>query len=120
MTANAAGLVTATHRRHYAVRIDTGETVACILRGRSLAIACGDLVEVERSPSNEGTIVSVAPRTTLFFRSDIQRDKLLAANVTQLLGSVAPDPPYDDARVPRWIRAAESNQCRLSLTANNE
>ena len=81
MTANAAGLVTATHRRHYAVRLDNGETVACILRGRSLAIACGDLVEVERSPSNEGTIVSVAPRTTLFFRSDIQRDKLLAANV---------------------------------------
>jgi putative ribosome biogenesis GTPase RsgA len=87
MIANAAGLVTATHRRHYAVRLDDGETVACILRGRSLAIACGDRVEVERSPSNEGTIVSVAPRTTLFYRSDIQRGKLLAATVTQVWAS---------------------------------
>jgi ribosome biogenesis GTPase / thiamine phosphate phosphatase len=120
MTANAAGLVTATHRRHYAVRLDNGETVACILRGRSLSIACGDLVEVERSPSNEGTIVSVAPRTTLFFRSDIQRDKLLAANVTQVLGFVAPDPPYDDELVHRWIIAAESNDCRFVLIANKE
>jgi ribosome biogenesis GTPase len=120
MTAKVAGLVTATHRRHYAVRLDDGETVACILRGRSLAIACGDLVEVERSPSNEGTIVSVAPRTTLFFRSDIQRDKLLAANVTQVLGFVAPDPPYDDELVHRWIIAAESNDCRFVLIANKE
>ena len=106
MRDNTAGLVTATHRRHYAVRLDDGETVPCILRGRSLVIACGDRVEVARSASNEGTIVSVAPRTTLFFRSDIQRDKLLAAKVTQVLGFVAPDPPYDDELVHRWIIAA--------------
>jgi ribosome biogenesis GTPase / thiamine phosphate phosphatase len=120
MTRTTAGLVTAAHRRHYAVHLDDGETVACIVRGRNVAIACGDRVDVERSPSNEGTIVSVAPRTTLFFRSDIQRDKLLAANVTQVLGFVAPDPPYDDELVHRWIIAAESNGCSFVLVANKQ
>jgi ribosome biogenesis GTPase len=120
MTGNFHGLVTATHRRHYAVRLDEGETLSCIVRGRGVAIACGDRVEVARSPSNEGTIVAVAPRTTLFFRSDIQRDKLLAANVTQVLGFVAPDPPYDDELVHRWIIAAESNGCRFVLIANKQ
>ena len=60
----------------------------------------------------------VAPRTTLFFRSDIQRDKLLAANVTQVLGFVAPDPPYDDELVHRWIIGAESSRCDFVLIAN--
>jgi ribosome biogenesis GTPase len=120
MTGNTAGLVTTTHRRHYAVRLDNGETVACILRGRSLTIACGDRVEVARSPSSEATIISVTPRTTLFFRSDIQRDKVLAANVTQVLGFVAPDPPYDDELVHRWIIAAESNGCDFVLIANKQ
>jgi ribosome biogenesis GTPase len=94
--------------------------VSCILRGRSLAIACGDRVEVAQSPSSEGVIVAVAPRTTLFFRSDIQRDKLLAANVTQVLGFVAPDPPFDDELVHRWIIAAESNGCGFVLIANKQ
>jgi ribosome biogenesis GTPase / thiamine phosphate phosphatase len=120
MTGNLRGLVTATHRRHYAVRLDGGETLSCIVRGRGVAIACGDRVEVTRSASDEGTIVAVAPRTTLFFRSDIQRDKLLAANVTQVLGFVAPDPPYDDELVHRWIIAAESNGCRFVLIANKQ
>lgn len=118
MTRNGSGLVTATHRRHYAVRLDDGPTVSCILRGRELAIACGDRVEVEQSPSSEATIVSVSPRSTLFFRSDIQRDKILAANVTQVVGFVAPDPPYDDELVHRWIIAAESNGCAFVLIAN--
>ena len=40
------GLVTATHRRHYVVLLDDGRTIVCQIRGRSLAIACGDRVEV--------------------------------------------------------------------------
>ena len=54
------------------------------------------------------------------FRSDAHREKLLAANVTQVLGIVAPDPPYDDELVHRWIVAAESNHCRFALIANKK
>jgi ribosome biogenesis GTPase len=115
-----AGLITAAHRRHYAVRLDDGRTISCIARGRGQSIACGDRVEVVSSGEDEGVIESVEPRTTLFFRSDAHREKLLAANVTQVLGIVAPDPPYDDELVHRWIVAAESNGCRFVLIANKQ
>jgi len=114
----AAGLVTAAFRRHYLVRADDGSTISCVLRGRTLAIACGDRVRWRSSGPREGVIEAVLPRTTLFYRSDGRREKLIAANVTQVLGMVAPDPPFDDELVHRWIVAAESAGCRFVLIAN--
>ena len=114
----AAGLVTAAFRRHYLVRADDGSTISCVLRGRTLAIACGDRVRGFSSGPREGVIEAVLPRTTLFYRSDGRREKLIAANVTQVLGMVAPDPPFDDELVHRWIVAAESSGCRFVLIAN--
>ena len=114
----AAGLVTATFRRHYLVRSDDGGSISCVLRGRTLAIACGDRVRWVASGPGEGVIDSVEPRTSLFYRSDARREKLIAANVTQVLGMVAPDPPFDDELVHRWLVAAESAACRFVLVAN--
>src|SRR6266567_1699995 len=117
--ASVKGLVTATHRRHCAVRLDDGRTISCVYRGRHLALACGDRAQVSLI-GDEGVIEAVEPRTSLFFRSDAHREKLLAANVTQVLGIVAPDPPYDDELVHRWIVAAESNHYRFALIANKK
>jgi ribosome biogenesis GTPase len=112
------GLVTATHRRHYAVVFDDGRAALCVLRGRARTIACGDRVAVALAPSGEGVITDILPRSTLCYRSDGHREKLVAANVTQILGIVAPDPPYDDELVHRWTIAAESSGCRFILVAN--
>ena len=118
MSATATGLVTAAWRRHYAVRLAGGRTIRCVLLGRRLPVACGDRVRVALGADGEGAINAIEPRRTLFFRSDGHREKLLAANVTQVLGIVAPDPPYDDELVQRWIIAAESNGCTFILIAN--
>ncbi len=118
MNATTAGLVTGAWRRHFAVRLDDGKTISCVLRGRSLGVACGDRVRVAPAGEGQGAIEALEPRGTLLFRSDAHRQKLLAANVTQLLGIVAPEPPYDEELVQRWIIAAESNGCRFALLAN--
>jgi ribosome biogenesis GTPase len=118
VSATTAGLVTGAWRRHFAVRLDDGTTISCVLRGRSLGVACGDRVQVAPTAGGEGAIEAIEPRGTLLFRSDVHRQKLLAANVTQVLGIVAPMPPYDDELVQRWIVAAESNGCRFALLAN--
>ena len=112
------GLVTATHRRHYAVVFDDGRAGLCVLRGRARTIACGDRVIVALASGGEGVITDILPRSTLCYRSDAHREKLIAANVTQILGIVAPDPPYDDELVHRWTIAAESSGCRFILVAN--
>lgn len=92
--------------------------ISCVLRGRTLTLACGDRVRWVASGPGEGVIEAVEPRTTLFYRSDARREKLIAANVTQVLGMVAPDPPFDDELVHRWLIAAESAACRFVLIAN--
>lgn len=111
------GLVVATYRRHYAVTLPDGETLECVLKGRSLAIACGDRVDILRMAGG-GSIESVTPRTSLLFRSDAFREKLIAANVTQIVGVVAPGIGLDEELINRWMIAAESQGCRFVLAAN--
>jgi ribosome biogenesis GTPase / thiamine phosphate phosphatase len=114
----STGLVTATWRRRYAVRLDDDRAIGCVLRGRSLNVACGDRVRVAPATGGDGAIEEVLPRATLLFRSVAHREKVIAANVTQVLGIVAPDPPYDDELVQRWMIAAESAGCAFALIAN--
>jgi ribosome biogenesis GTPase / thiamine phosphate phosphatase len=111
------GLVVATYRRHYTVRLDDGEMLECVLKGRLLQIACGDRVDVQRMAGG-GSIEVLAPRTSLLFRSDAFREKLIAANVTQIVGVVAPGIGLDEELINRWMIAAESQACRFVLAAN--
>lgn len=111
------GLVVATYRRHYAVTLPDGETLECVMKGRSLQIACGDHVTVTRI-SGGGAIEAIAPRTTLLYRSDAFREKLIAANVTQIMGVVAPGLGLDEELINRWMIAAEAQGCRFVIAAN--
>ena len=112
-----AGLVVAAHRRHYAVSVDDGPVVDCVLKGRALTLACGDRVRVAEAPTGR-SIVSIEPRTSLLYRSDAFKEKLVAANVTQVIGVVAPDVPVDEHLLNRWIIAAETERCRFVLVLN--
>lgn len=114
---DASGLVVAAHRRHYVVELDDGESVTCVLKGRATTLACGDRVEVVREAAGN-VIVALAPRQSLFYRSDAFKEKLVAANVTLVVGVVAPDVPVDEHLLNRWIIAAETERCRFVLAVN--
>jgi ribosome biogenesis GTPase len=116
-TALVDGLVTASSRRRYAVRVDDGEALECVLKGRRMIVACGDRVRIARAAGG-GVIEAILPRSTLFYRSDAFNEKLIAANVTQIVGVVAPDLSVDLELVDRWIVAAEAQGCRFVLVAN--
>ena len=115
--AREAGLVTAANRRHFDVETPGGNTLACVVKGRSTQIAVGDRVEIARVTGG-GVIESVGPRTNLAYRSDAFRQKLLAANVTQIVGVVAPELTLDEELIHRWMIAAESLPCRFVVVAN--
>jgi ribosome biogenesis GTPase / thiamine phosphate phosphatase len=111
------GLVVAAHRRHYEVALPDGERLDCILKGRSLRIAVGDRVTVERN--RDGAVITgVEPRRNLVYRSDAFKEKLLAANVTQVAAVVAPDVAVDEDLLNRWMIAAEAARCRYVVFAN--
>jgi ribosome biogenesis GTPase / thiamine phosphate phosphatase len=111
------GLVVACRRRNFAVAFPDGSVVDCVLKGRGATLACGDQVRVANA-SGGGVIESVAPRTSLFYRSDAFREKLIAANVTQVCGVVAPGLSLDEELIHRWTIAAEAQACRFVLAAN--
>jgi len=113
----AAGLVVAAYRRHFAVRQEDGTEIECVLKGRSLQVAVGDRVTFARIAGG-GAIEAVDARTNLVYRSDAFKEKLLAANVTQIAGVVAPDIALDLELVHRWMIAAESADCRFVVLAN--
>lgn len=117
MAASLRALVVAAHRRHFEVVFADGERATATARGRALRLAAGDDVGVERLRGG-AVVVDVAPRHNLLFRSDAFKEKLLAANVTQVAAVVAPDLGVDAELLERWSIAAETAHCRFVIFAN--
>jgi ribosome biogenesis GTPase len=103
----ARGLVIAAYGRRYRVEAEGGGELECVTRGRRSDVACGDHVSVSRTGVGAAVIEAVEPRRTLFYRSDARRQKLIAANVTQVAIVVAARPPHNPDLVNRCLVAAE-------------
>jgi ribosome biogenesis GTPase / thiamine phosphate phosphatase len=99
------------------VLLGDGVLVECVLKGRRLQIACGDQVQV-RVAHRGGVLVAAEPRRNLVYRSDAFKEKLIGANVSLVVGVVAPDLPADFELIERWTIAAEIERCRFLLVAN--
>ena len=111
------GTLVAAYRRHFAVALDGGEAIDCVLKGRRATVACGDRVQVSRTQGG-GAIEAILPRANLIYRSDAFKQKLIAANVTLVIGVVAPDLPADFELIDRWSVACEAEGCRFLIVAN--
>src|SRR5689334_6657956 len=96
-----AGLVVAAYGRRYRVELVDGAEIDCVTRGKRTDVACGDHVEAGRTGSGTGVIEATGPRRTLFYRSDARRQKLIAANVTQVMIVVAAQPAWSEDLVSR-------------------
>lgn len=111
------GTVIAAHGRHYLVQ--AGETkLQCVTRGKKSDVAVGDIVNLQLTSANQGVIESIAERSTLLYRSDQYKSKLLAANVTQLFIVVATEPGFTDDLVSRSLVAAEAAGVAVHLILN--
>lgn len=111
------GTIVASYGRQFSVELDDGSVVACVARGKRTDIACGDRVAIAITAPDQGVIESTAPRTSLFYRSDIQREKLIAANVTQIVVVLAP-PAFHLELLDRCLAAAEEAGIRALLALN--
>ena len=112
------GRVIAAHGRQYLVELADGERMNCVPRGKKSEIACGDRLEIERSSDNQGVINAIAPRTSLLYRSNETRQKLIAANVDQVVIVVATEPAFSDELITRALLAAESEEIEPLIVLN--
>ena len=112
------GTVVASFGRQFTVELEDGVLIACVTRGKRTDIACGDRVAVAMTAPDQGVIESTAPRVSLFYRSDIQREKLIAANVTQIVIVLASSPPFHAELLDRCLAAAEEAGIPALLALN--
>ena len=113
-----AGQVVAAHGRHYLVETADGSRYACFPRGKKSALACGDRVTFARTADGQGVIEAVQARTTLYSRSVAYRQKLIAANVSQLAIVVAAEPDFSEELICRCLVAAEDQGMRTLILLN--
>lgn len=112
------GLVTAAHGRHYIVELPDGDLLHCYPRGKKNSYACGDIVDVERAGDKQGTIKKLRPRTSLLYRSDRYRQKIIAANITQAVIVVAARPAFNEDLLLRCLVACEQQHIAALIALN--
>lgn len=112
------GRIIASFGRRYLVELADGAVFDCVTRGKKSALACGDLVSINPSSPGAGVIEETAPRTTLLYRSDAYREKLIAANATQILVVVAAMPGFHEDLVNRCLAAAEHGDMAALIVLN--
>jgi ribosome biogenesis GTPase len=126
--------VIAAFGRHYLVRLADDSEMTCLTRGKRSEVACGDNVEVRRTdhpsplpgttlstvrlPSAQGVIEKIAPRRSLLHRSDAYREKIIAANVTQIIVVVAAEPSFSDELLARCLVAAYDQKLEVLIVLN--
>ena len=112
------GRVIAAHGRQYVVELADGTLLPCFPRGKKSEIACGDRVDIMRTSDDQGVVEAIQPRVSLLYRSNEIRQKLIAANVDQLVIVVATEPAFSDELVARALLAAESEDIAPLIVLN--
>lgn len=118
MNNSLTGLIIAAHGRHYLAELPGGEIIECVPRGKKSEVACGDRVEFSRTGSGQGVIDRIAPRRSLLYRSDAYRQKIIAANATQLVVVVASEPSFNDELLARCLLAGHSQNLAILIVLN--
>jgi ribosome biogenesis GTPase len=113
-----SGLVVAAHGKRFQVELADGSRVGCVTRGKKTGVACGDRVEIKLTANDEGVIESIAPRTSLLYRSDPFKEKIIAANVTQIVIVAAAVPAFYEELLNRCLVAAETSGIRAIIALN--
>ncbi|GAB4058827.1 ribosome small subunit-dependent GTPase A [Uliginosibacterium sediminicola] len=108
-------IVAAFGRQYEVLRDDTGETTRCFPRAKKSNFACGDRVAIAAAGD---VIDELLPRRNLLYRADAFKEKLIAANLTQVVIVVATEPGFNDELITRCLCAAESQDIQALIVLN--
>jgi ribosome biogenesis GTPase len=118
--------IVAAFGRQYLAQLADGSAITLLTRGKKSEVVCGDMVTVqltgdasiENGNGAQGVIEGIVPRRSLLYRSDAFREKLIAANVTQLVVVVATEPAFSDELLARCLVAAYDQKLEVLIVLN--
>ncbi|MFL9711458.1 ribosome small subunit-dependent GTPase A [Methylobacillus sp. Pita1] len=112
------GLVVASYGKRYGVELEGGVELSCVTRGKKTDIACGDRVKVKLTGPSEGVVEQLEPRSSLLYRSNSFRSKMLAANVSQAVIVLATQPSFYEELLNRCLVACEAAGVKAVIVLN--
>ncbi|MGE5153141.1 MAG: ribosome small subunit-dependent GTPase A [Bdellovibrio bacteriovorus] len=113
------GLVVVRHGANLAVEDPQGRIHHCLARRHIGEPVCGDRVVWQRTGEGHGVVTAIQPRATVLSRPDYSgRDKPLAANLTQILVLIAPQPEPSGYLVDQYLVAAETMGVKAVIVGN--
>ena len=112
------GQIVAAFGRQYLVEFSSGEILSCVMRGKKGGAVCGDQVEIQCTTVGQGVIEIILPRSTLMYRSNAFREKLIAANITQIIIVLAAVPSFNEELVNHCLVAAENQSIKALIVLN--
>jgi len=112
------GQIVAVFGRQYLVEFPSGEILSCVMRGKKGGVVCGDQVKIQRTTMGQGVIETILPRSVLMYRSNAFREKLIAANITQIVIVLAAIPSFNEELVNRCLVAAENQSIKALIVLN--
>lgn len=112
------GVIVAAFGRQYLVEHSDHSTRLCFPRGKRSELACGDHVRITATADGQGVIDKIVERRSLLYRSNEFRQKLIAANVSQVVIVVATEPSFSDTLITRCLVAAESQDIKPLIVLN--
>lgn len=113
------GLVAVRHGANLAVEQEDGRIVHCVTRRHIGEPVCGDLVLWQATGADTGVVIGIEPRSSVLIRPDYGgRAKAIAANLTQILIVVAPEPAPAGDLLDQYLIAAETIGVRALVICN--
>lgn len=103
----AIGQIIRSHGRRFIVEAE-GQTYGCSTRGKRVDFACGDRVEILIQNKEQAVIEESLPRSSLLYRQDEWKTKVIAANVSRILFVIAAVPSPSEELLNRCLIAAEA------------
>ena len=118
MKSGVDGTIVAAFGRQYEVELADGARLLCFTRAKKSSYACGDRVQVSATAPDQGVIERLLDRSSLLYREDAFKLKLIAANVTQVAIVVATEPSFSPELITRCLCAAEDQEVKTLIILN--
>ena len=112
------GLVVASYGKRFDIELSDKMRISCVTRGKKTDLACGDIVNIKLTDKREGVVESSLPRTSLLYRSNAFKSKILASNVSQIVITLATQPSFYENLLNRCLVAAEAANIRPLIVLN--
>ena len=114
---NLHGLVINSYGRGFIVEV-AGITYLAVTKGKKTTYVVGDQVEVQIINQKQLQILDVCPRQNLVYRTDQNRSKIIASNISQILIIIAVKPSFNINFLNNCLLFAESENIKPIIVIN--